>query len=258
MSEQAVTQSPYPTEVIDLPSKGVFYPEGSPLRSGQIELKYMTAKEEDILTSTNLIQKGIVLDKLMDSLIVTKGVKSSDLFIGDLNAVMIASRILGYGKDYTVNIACPNCGVESEQQIDLSNLKTENEPSEVTAREFSIVLPISKAEVTVRLLTRKDELDIEKEVKALKKANGDVESDSTARLRAMITAVNGDKSNATIWTFVESMLVRDARYLREQYRSHVPDVDFNITVECSCDGDDESKKVRLPIGANFFWPDARV
>lgn len=260
MADQQVTtnSSPYPSEVIDLPSKGLFYPEGSPLRSGQIDIKYMTAKEEDILTSTNLIQKGIVLDKLMDSLIVTKGVKSSDLLIGDLNAVMVAARILGYGKDYTVDIACPKCGNATEQKIDLTQLKTENEPSAETTKEFSIVLPISKAEVTVRLLTRGDELDIDKEIKALKKANTDVENDSTARLRAMITAVNGDKSKATIWAFVDNMLVRDARYLREQYRNHVPDVDFNVTIECECDGDEESKKVRLPIGASFFWPDARV
>lgn len=258
MSEQQVTTtpSPYPSEVIDLPSKGYFYPEGSPLRSGQIDIKYMTAKEEDILTSTNLIQKGIVLDKLMDSLIVTKGVKSSDLLIGDLNAVMVATRILGYGKDYTVDISCPKCGKESEQKIDLTQLKTENEPTSTTLSEFSIVLPISKAEVTLRLLTRGDELNIDKEIKALKKANSDVESDSTARLRAMIVAVNGDKSKSTIWAFVENLLVRDARYLREQYRTHIPDVDFNVAIDCDCD--DELKTVRLPIGANFFWPDARV
>ena len=256
MSEQEVTKSPYPTEVIDLPSKGIFYPEGSPLRSGQIELKYMTAKEEDILTSTNLIQKGIVLDKLMDSLIVTKGVKSSDLLIGDLNAVMVATRILGYGKDYTININCPKCGNAVEQTIDLSALKTENEPTSQTTKEFSIVLPLSKAEVTLKLLTRGDELEIDKESKALKKATGDVENDSTGRLRALITAVNGDTSKGAIWTFVDNMLVRDARFLREEYRRHVPDVDFNVPIECDCGG--EEKTVRLPIGVNFFWPDARV
>ena len=97
----------FPTELIDLPSGGKFYPEGHPLREGKVELKYMTAKEEDILTSTNLIQKGVVLDKLMDSLIVTKGVTHEDFLLGDLNAVMVAARILGYGKDYPVNVTCP-------------------------------------------------------------------------------------------------------------------------------------------------------
>lgn len=256
---EQVTEQLYPTEVIDLPSKGVFYPESSPLRSGQIEIKYMTAKEEDILTSTNLIQKGVVLDKLMDSLIVTKGVKSADLLIGDLNAVMVAARILGYGKDYKISVNCPACGDTVDQTIDLTELKTENEPTPGTSKEFSIILPVSKAEVTVKLLTRGDELTIDKEMKALKKTGGEIETDSTTRLRALITSVNGDKTKGTIWKFVENMLVRDTRFLREQYRQRIPDVDFKFMVDCSCDVDDvEKKTMRLPIGADFFWPDARV
>jgi hypothetical protein len=257
MEQTTVTKNTYPTEVINLPSKGMFYPEGSPLRSGEIELKYMTAKEEDILTSTNLIQKGIVLDKLMDSLIVTKGVKATDLLIGDLNAVMVAARILGYGKDYTIDINCPVCEKEVTQTVDLTTLVNENEPTETSTKEFTLVLPISKAEVKVKLLTRGDELAIEKESKALKKTNADIESDSTTRLRAMITSVNGDTSKGVIWQFVDNLLVRDARFLREQYRTYIPDVNFNFTVDCDCTTDSPEKKVmRLPIGTNFFWPDA--
>lgn len=257
METQQVTQSPYPTEMIDLPSKGVFYPEDSPLRSGQIEIKYMTAKEEDILTSTNLIQKGVVLDKLLDSLIVTKGVKSADLLVGDLNAVMVAARILGYGKDYPVTITCPACGETIEQNADLTELETINEPSVGDSGEFTIVLPVSKAEVTLKFLTRNDEFAIEKEVKALKKAAGDVSGEGTARLRKIIKAVNGDDKAGTIWSFVENMLVRDSRYLREQYAAKIPDVDFNINIDCDCETTAD-KKVRLPIGPNFFWPDAGI
>jgi hypothetical protein len=257
METQQVTQQVYPTEMIDLPSKGVFYPEDSPLRSGQIEIKYMTAKEEDILTSTNLIQKGIVLDKLLDSLIVTKGVKSADLLVGDLNAVMVAARILGYGKDYPVKLSCPSCGELVEQTADLTELATVNEPTGTDLAEFTIVLPVSKAEVTLKFLTRADELAIEKEVQALKKAAGQVSGEGTARLRKIIKSVNGDEKPGTIWSFVENLLVRDSRYLREQYREKIPDVDFNITVECTCENSSD-KKVRLPIGADFFWPDATL
>lgn len=257
MQEQSVTtnQVTFPTEVIDLPSKGVFYPEGSPLRSGQIELHYMTAKHEDILTSTNLIQKGLVLDKLIDALIATKGVKSSDLLLGDLNAVMVAARILGYGKDYEVNLTCPSCGQEVEQTVNLTELQTENEPENGQIPQFNIVLPISKKQLTLKLLTRGDEFKIEKEVKSLKKINGDVESETTTRLKSIIAAVDGDSNQSSIWQFVDSMLVRDARYLREQYRQLVPDVNFNIMVDCSCGA---NQTARLPIGADFFWPDARV
>lgn len=255
MEAQTVTTQTYPTEVIDLPSKGLFYPEGSPLRSGQIELKYMTAKEEDILTSTNLIQKGIVLDKLMDSLIVTKGVKSADLLVGDLNAVMVAARILGYGKDYPITVTCPKCGNDVEETVDLTSLGTQNEPTS-TPNDMSIVLPVSKAEVKLRILTRGDELAIDKETKALAKANSSIEAEATSRLRAMIVSVNGDTSKGKIWTFVENMLVRDARFLREEYRKMVPDVNFEVSLTCTCNSD--SFEMRMPIGATFFWPDARV
>lgn len=252
MSEEKL-ESIYHTEIIDLPSKGVFYPEDSPLRSGQIELFYMTAKHEDILTSTNLIQKGIVLDKLMDSLIVTKGVSSKDLLIGDLNAVMVASRILGYGKDYEVKLSCPSCGKSIEQTVDLTSLEMENQPEDGTVPEFKITLPVSKAVVELKLLTRADEFAIEKEAEGIKKATG-VDSENTARLRAMIKSVNGDENKAIIWQFVENLLVRDARYLREQYRTIIPDVNFNIPVECDCSSEN-NKEVRLPIGIGFFWPD---
>jgi hypothetical protein len=254
MTEQ-VTETVFPTETIDLPSKGLFYPESSPLRSGQIELHYMTAKHEDILTSTNLIQKGVVLDRLIDALIATKGVKAADLLLGDLNAVMIAARILGYGKDYQVSLGCPSCGNSVEQTVNLSELETENQPTNSSLDSFKIVLPLSNAEVTLKLLTRQDELNIDKEVKSLKKVNSDVDAEATTRLKAMISAVNGDSSKTAIWKFVDNLLVRDARYLREQYKSHVPDVNFNVPVECSCG---TSETARLPIGVNFFWPDTRL
>ena len=89
----------FPTEVVDLPSKGKLYPPDSPLASGTIEMKYMTAKEEDILTNQNYIEKGIVIDKLLQALIVDKTIDYNELLVGDKNALLIAARILGYGKE---------------------------------------------------------------------------------------------------------------------------------------------------------------
>lgn len=256
MQEQPVTtQTTFPTETIELPSKGVFYPEDSPLRSGTIDLYLMTAKHEDILTSPNLIQKGVVLDRLMDALIATKGVKSSDLLVGDLNAVMVAARILGYGKDYEISLDCPSCGKLVEQTVNLTELQAQNEPQNGIVPEFKVILPLSKAEVVLKLLTRGDELTIDKEVKSLKKINSDVDAESTTRLKFMIVSINGDTSKATIWNFVDNMLVRDARYLREQYKNLIPDMDFDIPLDCVCG---TTEKARLPIGTNFFWPDSRV
>lgn len=255
MEKELVTApNVFPTETVELPSRGLFYPEGSPLRSGTIDIYYMTAKHEDILTSTNLIQKGTVLDKFLDAIIATKGVKSADLLIGDLNAVMVAARILGYGKDYQVGLDCPSCGTTVSQTVNLTELDQQNIP-ESGQKQFSIVLPLSKAEVVVKLLTRQDELDIDKEIKSLKKINSDIDAESTTRLKKMIVSINGDATKATVWNFVDSMLVRDARYLREEYRTKVPDINFDVTVECACGA---NQQTRLPIGVNFFWPDSRV
>ena len=159
----------FPVETIELPSGGKFYPEGSPLRSGKVDVKYMTAKEEDILTSTNLIKKGTVIDRLMESLIVTKGVKPEDLLTGDLNAVMVAARILAYGKDYPIELLCPHCGRKVNHVVDLAKLDTIS-PDVPASTEHSVTLPTG-LQVTFKLLTRADEKAIRDEVESLKKFN---------------------------------------------------------------------------------------
>jgi hypothetical protein len=242
----------FPTETIDLPSGGKHYPEGSPLRSGKVDVKYMTAKEEDILTSTNLIQKGTVIDKLMESLIVTPGVKPDDLLIGDLNAVMVASRILAYGKDYPVELSCNTCGTRFEHIVDLSALDTIEPTEDAVNREYGVMLP-TNTHVTFRLLTRGNEKEIESEAVAMKKIKGIVEGDSTIRLRYIITSINGNREPKTIREFAEAMIIRDVRALREAYKKVSPDVNFDLNITCtSCD---TQLKVRMPFGANFFWPD---
>lgn len=243
----------FPTEVIDLPSKGKFYQAGSPLATGQIEIKYMTAKEEDILTSQNLIQKGIVLDKLMDSLIVTKNVTHEDLLIGDLNAVMVAARILGYGKDYNLSIACPKCSSNEDHAVDLTELETKDIPE---ASDLLFKLPISGKTVKIKLLTRKVEKDIEKELTAIKKVGLQVEPEATTRLRYIIAEVDGSTDPKVIRETVEGMLVKDSRALREFYKTVTPDMIFETVFVCSkCSHTDT---LPLTLGANFFWPDARI
>ena len=243
----------FPTETIDLPSKGLLYPDGSPLKSGQVDVKYMTAKEEDILTSTNLIQKGVVLDKLMDSLIVTKGVSHEDFLLGDLNAVMVASRILGYGKDYPVTANCPKCGENNEHMVDLTQLETKD-VDETTSLELE--LPVSKKRLKLRLLTRKIEKAVEQELESLKKVGLQVEPEATTRMRYLIEEVDGSTSSTDIRNTVENMLVADTRAIREFYKKVSPDVKFETTYVCpNCS---EVSTLPIAIGLNFFWPDARV
>ena len=246
----------FPTETIDLPSKGLLYPEGSPLKSGTIDIKYMTAKEEDILTSTNLIQKGVVIDKLMESLIATKGVKPDDLLIGDLNAVMVAARILAYGKEYPVQLGCSSCDKKFEYTVDLTQLSTVPLQEGHNNGEYECSLPTGM-KVTFRLLTRGVEKEIKAEVDALKKFNNSVDSDNSTRLKFLITSVNGNSDRKVVREFADSMIMRDVRALRQEVKRVSPDVDFELT-DISCTLCGAPNKVRMPLGASFFWPDFGV
>ena len=238
-----------PTETIDLPSKGLLYPEGHPLSNGTIEIKYMTAKEEDILTNQNYIQNGTVLDKLLKSLIVTQ-FDYNDLVIGDKNAVMIAARILGYGAEYKFTYN----GVE--EVVDLSEI--DNKPLDESLytkgqNEFTFTLPASNNEITFKFLTHGDEVKISKELEGLKRIKKEESPELTTRLKYMITSINGDQESKTIREFIDqAFLARDARAFREHISKIQPDVDLTFFPSTS------TKSISLPIGINFFWPDANV
>lgn len=238
-----------PTEQVELPSKGKFYPEGHPLKSGVIEMKYMTAKEEDILTNQNYIQKGIVIDKLLQSLIVTD-FNYDDLLIGDKNAIMVAARILSYGKDYNINYK------GEDITVDLTEIK-EKESEDATPTEngdFLFSLPKSGNEVTFKLLTHGDDKKVDREVQGLKKINRDNDTSMSTRLKHIITSVNGDRETTTIRQFVDQgLLAQDARALREEYSRVQPDVEFKV-YHVGEDGVGED--IEVPVTINFFWPDA--
>ena len=256
---ESVSSSPsiVPTEVIELPSKGMFYPEGHPLSSGKIEMKYMTAKEEDILSSQNLIKQGVVIDKLLQSLIVTK-INYNDLLTVDKNAVFIAARILAYGKDYDVEISCPNCGEKSKHVVDLG----EFEDKEVDWSGFqhgqtthTFELPISKAKLTLKFLTHGDEKKIEEAVKGYKKMSkmSGIDPELSTRLKHLIVAVDGNEDRGVINKFVDNMLSRDSLALRTHLKGITPDIDTTFDYECPhCQY--EQQKMAMPIGVTFFWP----
>ena len=235
----------FPTEEIELPSKGLVYSEDNPLSSGKVEIKYMTAKEEDILSNQSYIQKGNVLDKLLESVVVSK-INIKDLIVGDKNAILIATRILGYGKEYKVEIK------GEEHIIDLSTL--ENKPLDESLitpgkNEFDYTLPSTETKITFKILTGNDELKIERELAGLKKINKDASPDLSTRLKYMITSVDGETGTKEIREFVDNyLLARDSRALREYIRVIQPDVDLDYVL-------DNGEEVVVPIGLNFFWPD---
>jgi len=239
-----------PTETVELPSKGLIYPAEHPLASGTLEMKYMTAREEDILTNQNYIKKGTVIDKLLQSLIVTE-FDYDDLLVGDKNAIMIAARILSYGKDYEVFL-----GVE-KQVIDLSLFDHKKIDESIYTRgqnEFTLQLPHTDNVITFKLLTHGDERKIEQEVLGMQKINKDNITEATTRLKHMITSINGSTDKKDIREFVDfGLLAKDARAIREEYMKVSPDIDLTITYE---DVDGVDREATLPIGLNFFWPDA--
>jgi len=241
----------FPSEIIDLPSEGKLYPKEHPCSSGKIEIKYMTAKEEDILTSQNLIKKGVVIDRLLDSLILTSGVKSDDLVLGDKNAVMVAARILAYGPEYVCDIPNPDGGTITKT-FNLADCPFKKLPKEITENKFEVELPISKKKVTYKLLTGKEEGLINEELKASEKVNSEVKPELTTRLRHTITSVDGDSSQNTINNFVQNLLARDSMYLRKEIKDTTPDIELTQEIEIG----GESVKVDIPMTVGFFWPES--
>ena len=250
--EEKVTESKFkfPTEIVELPSKGLIYPKDNPLSSGKLEMKYMTAKEEDILTNANYLQKGIVLDKLLESLIVSK-INYNDLITGDKNALLIAARVLGYGKDYEFTYGGETLSVDLTTLED-KNLNPKNLLEE-GVNEFEFSLPSSKTTITFKLLTHGDEKSIDRELQGLKKIKKDFVPEATTRLKYMITSIDGDREKKTIREFVDTyLLARDARALREEIRRISPDVELKYY------GDDVEEAINIPIDITFFWPDANI
>lgn len=242
-----------PTETVELPSKGVLYSQDSPLSKGTVEMKYMTAKEEDILTNTNYIRQGTAIDKLLASLIVDKTIQFDDLLIGDKNAIMIAARMLAYGKDYEVDLD------GNKQVVDLTGLKEKEVNWELfqnKTNEFSFNLPQTGNIVTFKLLTHKDEKLIDREITGLQKLDKNSSPESSTRLKYIITSVNGLREQKDIREFVDNyLLAQDARALRKYYNEISPDILLKFTLTTDDGGEEEYD---LPIGLNFFWPDFGV
>ena len=243
----------FPTETVELPSKGLVYPKTNPLSSGKIEMKYMTAKEEDILTNQNYIKDGTVIDKLLKALIVTK-IDYDDLIVGDKNAIMIAARVLGYGGNYSFTHE------GEELTIDLSELKStyldESKLLEEGVNMFEFTLPHSEVSITFKLPNNKDEKAVQSEVKGLQKIDKRSSPELSTRLKHTIISVNGDDDKKVIREFVDKyMLARDSRAFREYVKTIQPDVELKFEFEGT---DGTVRDLSLPVTVNFFWPDAEL
>ena len=262
-----VVENKFPTEIIDLPSKGLLYPKNNPLSSGKVEMKYMTAKEEDILASQNLIQKGVVLDKLFQALIVSNGegeaINYGDILTGDKDAVMVAARVLGYGKDYGVKIEDPfDSDNTQEVKVDLTEIENK-EIDEAHIQTpglnlFEFTLPISKKLLVFKLPTHSTEKKIEKELKLKKAVAGadkSIDKTLSTRLKNMIVSIDGEEDRNKISNFVSNeFLAQDSRAFRKYVEDIMPGVKLEFLFVS--DTTEMEQVIPIPINLNFFWPGA--
>ena len=247
-----------PTEFIEIPSKGLLYDEGSPLAGADtIEIRHMTAKEEDILTSEAYLRKGIAVDRLLQSILVDQTIKVDDLLIGDKNALIVGARVSGFGADYQTSVTCPNCTsvVETEFDLETVQIKTLDElPEGVTTsgpRTFAFTLPTTGFTVEVRLLTGRDERVFAEKVEKKKKLKLP-SSMTTDLLKTIIVSVEERTDAATINKAVDMLPIKDSTHLKRTYETLIPNVDLTHDFscqECSYDG-----RVNVPLTADFFWP----
>jgi hypothetical protein len=242
-----------PTEFVDLPSQGRFYPEGHPLHDqDSIEIKQMTAKEEDILTSRTLLKKGVALDRLIQSLIVNKSIDPASLLVGDRNAIIISARISGYGNNYETSVKCPVCETKQKYSFDLNsaNIVHGETRSDLEATDngdgtITCILPRTQIEVIARLLTGKEE----KSLVNLSKSDNLV----STQLESIIVSANGDKSKKAIQYVATNLPSIDSRHLRMVLKEATPNVD--LTQKFSCTECGHEQEMEVPLTADFFWPD---
>jgi hypothetical protein len=249
-----------PTEFVELPSKGRFYPEGHPLCGEEsIEIKQMTAKEEDMLTSATLLRKGVALDRVIRSLILDNRINPDTLLVGDRNAIILSTRVSGYGSDYHTKVTCPSCGVPSEYSFDLNEADIYT-GADLTKRElvdnqdgtFDTVLPRTQITVTFKLLTGTDEKNLTNGAQADRKKSN-YEKNITRQLTNLIVAVNGDDSAQAIQYLIDNIPSIDSRHIRTSYRTVAPNID--LTQHYACDECNYAADMEVPLSADFFWPD---
>lgn len=264
LSNQAVTNVPGPGEAgfvppaaaVPLPSRGAIYPIGHPLHGKEIlEIRAMTARDEDILTSRALVKSGRVIDVLLKACMVDKSIDVDSMLFGDRNAALVAIRITGYGQEYAVEVECPACGNKFKHEFNLSVLPVKRlgaDPRELGKNEFVFTLPVSRKEVLFKLLNGADERELSTTLEATRKASGGAESLVTTRLQHQILAIGNESDKGKLAMIIRNLPARDSRDLRKYMNSIAPDV--VMTQEAKCPSCTEVSSLEVPMGTEFFWP----
>jgi len=246
-----------PSEFVELPSKGR-YPEGHPLHGkDSIEIRYMTAKDEDVLTNRSLLKKGLAIDRLIQNLIIDKNINARHLYVGDRNAIIVFARASAYGKDYKAKIQCPACGEQSRFKFDLGDYEmydgNDVEDTDITYNNdgtFTTTLPLSTIVARIRPLMGQDELDLVSKGKAKDIANDMI----TKQMKHFVVDFNGYDDQKTVDYVCDNMVATDSRYLRDCFRIVSPDIKLEQNFVCKhCE---HEEVMSVPFGTDFFWPDS--
>lgn len=246
-----------PTEFVELPSKGRFYPAGHPLHGKDvIEIRQMTAKEEDILTSKSLLKKGVALDKLIESIVVDKNIKQNTLTVEDRNAIIVSARIAAYGADYSTTVTCPSCTQKSKYSFNLTEAiidDTQNEEQSATVDEngfFTIELQSTKWKIVCKALNGNDEKMLMNLMEAKKKSTSN-DSMLLDQLKLMVVSVEGITDRGLIERALNAMPAKDSRFLRSKYQQVVKSI--NLVRPFVCSSCSYEADLEVPLNADFFW-----
>jgi hypothetical protein len=245
-----------PTELVDLPSKGR-YPDVHPLHGCEtIEIKHMTARDEDILTNRSMLKKGVAIDRLIQNLLKDKSIDARSLYVGDRNAILIHARASAYGQDYKTKVQCPACTETSKFKFDLADHTvyhgdewTDFEIEQTPQGTFKTELPLSTIVAEFRPLTGMDELLLVKE----QKGKDGIDNIITKQMKMFTVSFNGYTEENVINHVANNMVAADSKYYRDCFKLISPDVKMEATFECRHCGHEEVMLV--PFGADFFWPD---
>ena len=248
-----------PTEFVELPSAGKHYSAEHPLHNSEVvEIRHMTAKDEDTLTSRALLKKGLAIDRLLQSIIVDKSISADSLLVGDRNAILVYTRIHAYGPDYTTRAICPSCGTKAENNFNLLEVEhVDNDASEMNVEgptgngTFMITLPKTGAQAEVRLLSGVDEKQVLRVIENRKK-NRLAEKPVTTQMKQYVVSINGVTDRGQLNHFIENMPTLDAQYMRVAYNKIVPNIDMTLPFNCAECGTES--RLEVPFTSEFFWP----
>lgn len=254
-----------PVELVPLPSRGMLYAPGHPFHAKEVvEIRAMTAHDEDILTSRALIKQGKVVSVLIKSCLMSRDVDPDSLLTGDRNAIAIALRITGYGERYHALVDCPICGERCKGEFDLSKLPIAGlgmEPVAPFTNAFPFRLPVSGKDVVFKLMTGADERELEATAQARRRIRSEgapqpdaIDSSLTERLVHQVVSIGGETARDRVASIVESLPARDSRDLRVTIGLATPRVEMDQDFTCPMCG--ETTEVDVPIGTELFWPSA--